>query len=228
MSFSNTMENAILSLLLLNANIANLGDATGVRGSTAAGSLYWGLHTADPGEAGDQTTSEVAYTGYARVAAARSAAGFAVSGNVANPFANADFGQCTAAGTTALFWSLGLAASGAGSILFRGILGSARLGGFYGATSDTITIPGLAGLAVDDRIYFRGAPGLTLPAGLAEGTIYWVRTVTGTGITVAVTQGGAAIDITAEGVGIAYRATPMAINVGSIPRLTTALAVTLD
>ncbi len=29
--------------------------------------LYVSLHTGDPGEAGDQTTSEAAYTSYARV-----------------------------------------------------------------------------------------------------------------------------------------------------------------
>ena len=34
--------------------------------------LYVSLHTADPGEAGDQTTSEATYTGYARIAVVRS------------------------------------------------------------------------------------------------------------------------------------------------------------
>ena len=54
MSKGNTFENDLLLLIFNNTNIANLGDATGIRGSSAAGSLYLALHTTDPGEAGDQ------------------------------------------------------------------------------------------------------------------------------------------------------------------------------
>ena len=78
MSKSNSWENALLLLMFNNSNVANVGDATGLRGSTVAGSLYISLHTADPGEAGDQTTNEIAYTGYARVAVARSGAAWTV------------------------------------------------------------------------------------------------------------------------------------------------------
>jgi len=85
MSKSNTFENNLLLLIFNNTNIANIGDATGLRGSTAAGSLYWALHTADPGEAGSAITSETAYTNYARVAAARSGAGFTVTANSVFP-----------------------------------------------------------------------------------------------------------------------------------------------
>lgn len=38
-------------------NIANLGDAMGVRGSASAGSLYVSLHTSDPGVGGSQATN---------------------------------------------------------------------------------------------------------------------------------------------------------------------------
>lgn len=81
MSKSNAFETALLGLLFENTAIANLGDAGGLRASATAGSLYFSLHTADPGEAGDQTTSECTYTSYARVAVARSSAGFTVTGN---------------------------------------------------------------------------------------------------------------------------------------------------
>jgi len=81
MSKSNAFEAAFLDLLFLNTDIANIGDAAGLQNSAAAGSLYLSLHTADPGEAGTQSTSEVAYTGYARVAVARSGAGFSRSGS---------------------------------------------------------------------------------------------------------------------------------------------------
>jgi len=75
MSASNAFETALLQHVFQNADLSTVGDATGLRGSTVAGSLYVSLHTADPGEAGTQSTSEATYTGYARLAIARSAGG---------------------------------------------------------------------------------------------------------------------------------------------------------
>ena len=122
MSKGNTFENDLLLLLFNNTNIANLGDATGVRGSTSAGSLYFSLHTADPGEAGDQTTNETNYTGYARVAVARSGAGFTVTGNQVAPAANVAFGQSSSGTPTLTHFAIGTASSGAGTILYKGTL----------------------------------------------------------------------------------------------------------
>lgn len=123
MSKSNDFENALLLLLFNNTNIANIGDATGLRGSSTAGSLYWALHTADPGEAGSAVTSETAYTGYARVAAARSGAGFTVTGNSVSPPANVDFGECTASpGGAITHFSVVNTSSGAGTILYKGTM----------------------------------------------------------------------------------------------------------
>lgn len=121
MSKTNTFENSILLLIFNNTNIANVGDATGLRGSSTAGSLYLSLHTADPGEAGDQTTSEISYTGYARVAVARSGAGFTVTADTVNPAANQDFGEMTAGtGGTVTHFGIGTASSGAGVLLYKG------------------------------------------------------------------------------------------------------------
>lgn len=123
MSKSNTFENDILLLLFNNTNIANIGDATGVRGSGTAGSLYVSLHTADPGEAGDQTTSEISYTGYSRVAVARSGAGWTVTGASVSPAADITFGPMTAGtGGTATYAVVGSASSGTGKILYSGAL----------------------------------------------------------------------------------------------------------
>ena len=125
MSASNAFENDVLLLLLNNTNIANLGDATGVRGSTVAGSVFIALHTADPGEAGVQTTSEATYTGYARVAVARSSAGWTISGTAPTQAANAaatTFGLCTAGSNVLTFFSVGRDTSGAGEILASGTL----------------------------------------------------------------------------------------------------------
>lgn len=120
MSKSNAFEQSLLELLFNNSNIANVGDATGLRGSTTAGSLYLALHTSDPGDAGSQTTNECAYTSYARQAVARSAAGFTISGNIASLAANVDFPEATGGSETATHFSIGTSSSGAGSVLYKG------------------------------------------------------------------------------------------------------------
>lgn len=122
MSKSNSWETAMLQLLFENTNAANIGHATGLRASTTAGSLYFSLHTSDPGEAGDQTTNEIAYTSYARVAVARSAAGWTVTGNAVAVDANVVFPAGTGGSGTATHWGLGTAASGAGVLLYKGTI----------------------------------------------------------------------------------------------------------
>lgn len=120
MSKSNSLENGLLELIFKNTNFANVGDATGLRGSTTAGSLYFSLHTADPGEAGDQTTSETTYTTYARVAVARSGAGFTVTANSVSPAADVTFPAGTGGGGTVTHFGVGTASSGAGVLLYKG------------------------------------------------------------------------------------------------------------
>lgn len=121
MSKSNTFENEWLLHVFQNADIVNIGDAAGLQNSVAAGSLYLVLHTADPGEAGSATTSEIAYTGYARQAVARSAAGFTVAGATVTLVANADFPEMTAGvGGTVTFFSVVKELTGASVILYSG------------------------------------------------------------------------------------------------------------
>jgi hypothetical protein len=119
-SKSNALESDFLLLLFNNTNAANIGDATGLRGSTTAGSLYLSLHTADPGEAGDQTTSEATYTSYARVAVARSSGGFTVTANSVSPAATVTFPACTGGSATITHFGVGTASSGAGKLLYSG------------------------------------------------------------------------------------------------------------
>jgi hypothetical protein len=120
-SKSNTFENELLLHMFNNADIPNIGDAAGLQNSVAAGSLYLVLHTADPGEAGTATTSEIAYTGYARQAVARSSAGFTVTGNAVTLTSNVDFPEMTAgAGGTVTHFSVVKEVSGASVILYSG------------------------------------------------------------------------------------------------------------
>ena len=122
MSKSNSWENGLLLLVFNNSNFANVGDATGLRGSTTAGSFWLSLHTADPGEAGDQTSSEIAYTSYARVSVARSSGGFTVSTNSVVLAANVDFPAGTGGSGTATHFGIGTASSGAGVLLYSGTI----------------------------------------------------------------------------------------------------------
>jgi hypothetical protein len=122
MSKGNTFENDLLLLIFNNTDAALIGDATGLRGSSTAGSLYVSLHTGDPGEAGNQTTSECAYGSYARVAVARSGSGWTVSGNTVTNAALVQFPQCSSGSETATHFAIGTASSGTGKVLYKGAL----------------------------------------------------------------------------------------------------------
>lgn len=116
MSKGNTFESDLLNLIFKGTAIANIADNAAASPLT---NLYVSLHSADPGEAGDQTTSEVSYTGYARVAVARGA-GWTVTGNTVSPAANVTFGACTAGTATATHFAVGTASSGTGKVLYKG------------------------------------------------------------------------------------------------------------
>lgn len=122
MSFTNSAENNLLLLLFNNTAWTNIGDAGGIVGSTAAGSFYGSLHTADPGETGDQTTNEIGYTSYARVAVARTSGGWTVTTNSVSPTSNISFPAGTGGSGTATHFGVGRASSGTGELLFYGAI----------------------------------------------------------------------------------------------------------
>jgi len=126
MSMSNASETNLLNLLFNNTDWPNVGDAAGLQNSATAGSFYVALHTADPGDAGTQSTSEASYTGYARVAVARTAGGWTVSGNQVSNTATVQFGECTAGSAVVTHFSVGLLSAGAGDILYSGALDATR------------------------------------------------------------------------------------------------------
>lgn len=113
MSKSNTTENDFLKMVLQGT------DPTWRAGA----SLYVALHTADPWEAGVQTTSEAAYTGYARVALTKASDwtdGWAT-------FTNANliqFPTCTWGSAVCTHFSIGTVISGAWQILYSWALSS--------------------------------------------------------------------------------------------------------
>jgi len=117
MSKSNSFENSMLKLIFNATAIADLAenDAT-----SPATNLYVSLHTSDPGEAGDQTTNEIAYTDYARVAVERTTGGWTVTNNSVSPAATISFPAGTGGSGTATHFGVGVAASGAGVLLYSG------------------------------------------------------------------------------------------------------------
>ncbi len=118
MSKSDTFENDILKLIFNATAIANIADNAAVSPLT---SLFWALHTADPGDAGTQATSEATYTSYARVAVARTTGGMtAATAGSTSPVANVDFPACTGGSNTITHASIGVASSGATKILYSG------------------------------------------------------------------------------------------------------------
>lgn len=118
MSKGNTFENDFLKLIFNATAIANIADNAG---SSPLTSLYLSLHTSDPGEAGDQTTNEASYTGYARIGVTRNSGGWTVSGNTASNTALAQFGQSSTS-QTVTHVGIGTDSSGAGKLLYSGAL----------------------------------------------------------------------------------------------------------
>lgn len=111
---TDSCEVDVLNYLFLNTAPAWIGNSN----------LFISLHTSDPGDGGNQSTNEVGYTGYARVAVARSGTGFTlVSGSMKNTSPIA-FPACTGGSATATHFGIGTSSSGAGTLLYVGSLTS--------------------------------------------------------------------------------------------------------
>lgn len=113
-SMTNGFENVLALLLFNNTTIANIGDATGLVGSTSAGSTQLALSTSALADTDTLlTATEVVYTGYARPMQARSASGWTISGDTASNAALVQFGEMTAGGPdTVVHLGLGFIATG--------------------------------------------------------------------------------------------------------------------
>ena len=113
MSKSNDTEHDVLAAFLKGVSPAWMANLN----------VYVAFHTADPGEAGNQTTNEATYTNYARVALSR-ASGWTDGGSTFSNAALLQFPQCGATGNTLTHVSIGELATGAGQIFYSGALNS--------------------------------------------------------------------------------------------------------
>ena len=124
MSFGSTFQNDLLKLIFNGTAISLIADNALVTPST---NLYVSLHTADPSGGTQGTNETTAYTGYARVALARTSSGWNVGStavNVVSPAINVDFPQMTAGTSyTAAYAAIGLtSASTSGKIIAAGAI----------------------------------------------------------------------------------------------------------
>lgn len=122
MSKSDYLENALLKLIFNATAIANIADNAATSPLT---SLYWSLHTADPGDAGNQSTSETTYGSYARQAVARTTGGMtAATTGSTSPVANVTFPAATSPALPSVssitYAGIGVAVSGATNLLYSG------------------------------------------------------------------------------------------------------------
>jgi hypothetical protein len=127
MAKTNSWETDILNLVFNNVAAALIGDASGLQPAATAGNLYVSLHTADPGEAADQTTNETNYTSYARIAVARTVGGWTVGTGTVSNAAGVTFPTCTGGTSTVTYFGIGTALSGAGKLLYRAELVTPQL-----------------------------------------------------------------------------------------------------
>lgn len=117
MSISDTTENAI-QLLIFNATAwGNYADNTATSPQT---NIAVALHTADPTDSGNMSSSETTYTSYARVSVARTSGGWTVTNNSVSPVANIDFTAGTGGSGTVTHFSTGKTGGGATAILYSG------------------------------------------------------------------------------------------------------------
>lgn len=213
MSATDAFETALLQHIYQNAAIANIGDATGLRGSTAAGSLYAALFTAIPAETGGGT--ETTYSGYARQAIARTSGGFTVAGNQVSNAAAVAFPACTGGATQELVGFAIMTAATGGDMLMRGFLRSGSWL-FTAKADDTVTVPGHS-CAVGDRVALLGILGASLPGGTTDSTTLYVKTVSGNDLTLSTTSGGATLDLTSVGTGALVLLSPLQVSLNITP-----------
>jgi hypothetical protein len=120
MSIADVSENAILALIF-NATTWT-GYAVNATTSPET-NIICALHTADPGDAGSQSTSEATYSSYARVNVLRTTGGWTISGTnptQAAPVSAINFPAGTGGTGTVTYFSTGKSGGGATPILFSG------------------------------------------------------------------------------------------------------------
>lgn len=118
MGTANYWSNGLLNVLFNAATLANVVENAS---SAPITNIFVSLHTADPTASGNQTSNEITYTSYARVAVARTTGGWpTTTTETISPAAAITFPAGTGGSGTATFCGFGSAASGAGNLFYSG------------------------------------------------------------------------------------------------------------
>lgn len=212
MSMSNAMELGHLTFIFLSdvpvgGLYEDIGAGTQIQPPTTADFFHISLHTADPGEAGNQATNEAAYGAYARVAVARTTGGWTVTANKVENAALVAFPQRNNAGSETLtHFGIGTDSSGAGNLLYSAPLALLDSVPFTvntaNLTAEDIVAPAHT-FILDDQVVFITVIGDVLPTGITAGTVYHVITpgLTADQFRVSTTVGGSALPLSAVGSG---------------------------
>jgi hypothetical protein len=160
---------------------------------------HLGLHTAFPATSGNELTG--GSPAYARKAASW---GAAASGSM--DLTPAPVFDVPAAQTVVSigFWS----ALTVGTLYGASPLGNATPSPFTAVGGTDLFTSDAHGLANNDKVILIDSVGAALPTGVTQGTIYYVRDVSGDTFKLAATEGGAAIDITTDGAGFVVKVVP--------------------
>lgn len=190
---------------LVNAAKAVMLDALG------AVAVFTSLHTAYPGSGGSNEVSGGS-PAYARKAITWNAASAGNLDNNANPVFDVP-------ASTTVPWLGYWSAVSAGTFYGSSPLGGGNLIPFTGEDStDVITADNHGLVDTTQVVVYDAGAGAVIPAGLTEGTIYFVRDATTDTFKLALTSGGTAIDLTVDGAGFVQTIVP--VTTGSQASLT--------
>lgn len=117
MSISNATETAMMKLVFQAVAWGNYADNAATSPET---NIVVALHTADPTDTGNLSTSEATYTSYARVNVARTTGGWTETSGVITPVATINFPAGTGGTGTVTHFSTGKSGGGAAAALFQG------------------------------------------------------------------------------------------------------------
>jgi hypothetical protein len=213
-----TFATNLLKLLFNNTAYAGVGDVGGLQPSAAAGNLYVSLHTAAVAAGGDQSSSEATYTGYSRVAVARSVAGWSVAGGIVANVADIAFGACTAGADTIIYYGVGTDSAGAGQLLYAYPLFPAFYATHAESSGDLFHVN--SGVwVINDPVQFVETVDGPFPTGISVGTTYYVISLPAADqIKVSTAVGGASVTITGSGFALIGHIGALSIAVGVTPK----------
>jgi hypothetical protein len=219
-SKTTTFSNELLGLLFTNANIANVGDATGLRGSTSPGFWYVDLYSVSPGNAGGGT--KVAYTGYTQVTLNRSTGDFTLVSNSVKNVPAISFGKRTDSGAaqSARFWGISRSTTGAAD--FWGAVGLEKPRVFLVTTASLASnrlVSAAHGFLDDDEIVCltveqAGAYPTTPPV---QETVYYVRNKTTDDFQIGSMPGGSALTLGGVGSGRVQKILSKSVTLNDTP-----------